>query len=188
METIKTIKERRSTRAFDKERQISTEVVETIVESAMYAPMALNKVSWHLTVVRNPEFLAEISSGIIEHLSKSSDAHIKMRLSMPNYNPFYHAPTVIFVTGDKENQYTQNNSGAAIQNMLLSAKDMGIDSCWVALGNPFLKSEAGKSFMEKLKAPKNYEIVGAVALGYAAKEIPVPNKHFDEIDNIVTYI
>ncbi len=182
------IKERRSVRGFDGEKQISEENVKTIVESAMYAPMALNKVSWHLTVVRDKELLEDISMAIIGKLSESDDSHIKMRLAMPGYSPFYHAPTVIFVTGDKENSYTGNNSGAAIQNMLLSAKCLGIDSCWIGMGNAFLKSEKGKPYMDKLNTPDGYEIIGAVALGYGNVEVPMPNKHMSEIDEIVKYI
>ncbi len=188
METIKVIKERRSCRGFCEDRQIEKEDVLKIVESAMYAPMALNKVSWHLTVVQDADFLAEMSAEIISFLGKKPNDHVKMRLAMPRYNPFYHAPTVIFVMGDKENANTNRNAGAAIENMLLAAKDMGIDSCWVGLGNDFLNSEAGKPFTKKLEMPENYEIIGAVALGFAEKEIPMPNKHMDEKEKIVKYI
>lgn len=188
METLKTIKERRSVRGFDNSKQISEEAVKTITECAMYAPMAVNKVSWQLTVVRDSEFLKDVSAAIINQLSVNPSDHVKMRLAMPKYNPFYHAPTVIFVTGDKENQNTHKNAGAAIQNMLLAAKDMGIDSCWIGLGNEFLKSDEGKPFMERLMTPENYEIIGAVALGYGDKEVPMPNKHMDEIDKIVKYL
>lgn len=182
------IKERRSVRGFDSEKQISEDAVKTIVESAMYAPMAVNKVSWHLTVVRSKEFLEDISMAIIGKLRESEDSHIKMRLAMPNYSPFYHAPTVIFVTGDKGNVYTGNNAGAAIQNMLLSAKALGIDSCWVGMANNFLKSEKGRAYMDKLCTPDGYEIIGAVALGYGNVNVPMPDKHMSEIDKIVTYI
>ncbi len=182
------IKERRSVRGFDREKQISEEALKAIVEAAMYAPLAVNKVSLRLTVVRDKEFLKEISEAVIGKLRESQDDHIKMRLAMPDYCPFYHAPTVIFVTGDKGNIYTGNNAGAAIENMLLSAKAMDIDSCWIGMANSFLKSEEGKPFMDRLNTPDGYEIEGAVALGYGNVDVPMPNKHFDEIDEIVKYI
>ncbi len=188
METIKVIKERRAVRGFDPENQLSMEDVKTIVECGMYAPMAVNKVSWHLTVVRNKEFLEELSRDVIAQMSINPTDHIKMRLAMPNYSPFYHAPTVIFVTGDKNNTCTGVNAGAAIENMLLAAKDLGIDSCWIGLANDFLKSEKGQIYMDKLNAPQDYEIIAAVALGYGNVNVPMPNKHFDKIDEIVKYI
>lgn len=188
METIKVIKERRAVRGFDPEKQLNIEDVNTIVECGMYAPMAINKVSWHLTVVRSKEFLAELSKDVIAHMSINPTDHIKMRLAMPNYNPFYHAPTVIFVTGDKNNTCTGVNAGAAIENMLLAAKDLGIDSCWIGLANDFLKSEKGKAYMDKLNTPEDYEIISAVAFGYKNVDVSMPNKHFDEIDDIVKYI
>ncbi len=188
METIKTIKERRAVRGFNPDKQIDIKDIKTIVECAMYAPLAINKVSWHLTVVRNKELLERLSKDIIEQLSINPTEHIKMRLAMPNYNPFYHAPTVIFVTGDKNNTYTGNNTGAAIENMLLAAKDLGIDSCWIGLANDFLRSEKGKPYMNRLNTPTDYEIIGAVALGYGNVDVSMPNKHFDEIEEIVKYI
>lgn len=188
METLRVIKERRSVRGFDPDRQIEEEKLQTIIESAMYAPLAVNKVSWHLTVVQNAGFIDEMVKDVIAHLSETPSEHIKMRLAMPDFSPYYHAPTVIFVTGDKNNGYSGNNSGAAIENMLLAAKDMGIDSCWVGMTNEFLKSEKGKKYMEKLNTPEDYEIMGAVALGYGIVDTPMPAKHMDEIDEIVKYI
>lgn len=188
METIKVIKERRAVRGFDPEKQLKMEDVKTIIECGMYAPMAVNKVSWHLTVVRNKEFLEELSKDVIAQMSVNPTDHIKMRLNMPNYSPFYHAPTVVFVTGDKNNTCTGVNAGAAIENMLLAAKDLGIDSCWIGLANDFLKSEKGKVYMNKLNTPEDYEIIGAVAFGYRNVNVTMPNKHFDKIAEIVKYI
>lgn len=188
METIKTIKERRSVRGFDAEKQISGEAIKTIVECGMYAPLAVNKVSWHLTVVSDKEFLEKLNLDVIEKMSENPSEHIKMRLAMPNYRPFYHAPTVIFITGDKENAYTDINVGMAMQNMILAAKDLGIDSCCIGLSNEFLKSPKGQPYMEKLNTPENYEIVCAIALGYPAVETPMPDKHMSDIDEIVKYI
>ena len=188
METLAVIKDRRSVRGFDPEKQIPKDKLDKIIESAMFAPMALNRVSWHLTIVQSKEFLDEMVLDIIGKLSENPTEHIKMRLAMPKFSPFYHAPTVIFVTGDKENVYTENNAGAAIENMLLSAKDMGIDSCWIGMANDFLKSDKGKKYMDRLNTPKDWKIIGAVALGYAEKDTVMPSKHFDEMDEIVKYI
>lgn len=188
METIKAIRERRSVRGFKEDKFIDDKDIKTIVECGMYAPLAVNKVSWHLTVVKNKEFLGNLAQDVINYLNIDPSEHIKMRLSMPGYNPFYHAPTVIFVTGENDNPYSGSNAGAAIQNMLLAAKDLGIDSCWIGLANDFLRSDKAKEYMKKLNTPDGYEIVGAIALGYATGETPMPNKHFDKIDEIVKYI
>ena len=188
METFDTIKERRSVRGFSEEKQIADDKVEKIIESAFFAPLALNKVCWRLAVVQDKKLIDEMVADIIDFLNVKPSEHVKMRLAMPKFSPFYHAPTVIFVMGDKENEYTGSNCGAAIQNMLLCAKDMGIDSCWIGMANKFLKSGGGEKYMKILGCPAGYEIIGAVALGYGNVNVPMPNKHFEEKDEIVKFI
>ena len=65
METIKAIMDRRSVRGFKEDKFINDEDIKTIVECGMYAPLAVNKVSWHLTVVKNKEFLDNLSQDVI---------------------------------------------------------------------------------------------------------------------------
>ncbi len=186
METIKT---RRSIRGFDTEKQVGEEAVAKILESAMYAPLAVNKPSWHLSVVRNADVIKEIADGTIKALSVNPNDHVKKRLAMPNFSPFYGAPTVVVVTGDKENTYSEYNAGAAIENMLLAAKAESVDSCWVCLSNVFLETEEGISLLEKIGMPEGYTIMGCVALGYAVKdEIPMPNKHMDKYNELINFV
>lgn len=186
---METIKMRRSVRGFDSEKQVGEEAVKKILESAMYAPLAVNKPSWHLSVVRNAEIIGEIASGTVKALSVNPNEHVKKRLAMPNFSPFYGAPTVIVVTGDKENTYSQYNAGAAIENMLLAAKTEGVGSCWVCLVNGFFETEEGIALLKKIGMPEGYTIMGCVALGYAVKdEIPMPNKHMDEYDKLINFV
>lgn len=186
MEIIKT---RRSVRGFKPEKQISNEDLNTILDAAMYAPLAVNKPSWHLTVIQSKAVIDEIVEKTIGVLKINPNDHVKMRLSMPKFSPFYGAPTVIAVTGDLQNEYSKTNSGAAIENMLLAAKAQGIDSCWICMANKFLSSTEGTEILEGLGMPEGYGIMGCVALGYAEKEeIPVPNKHFDRYDEIINFI
>lgn len=187
-ETIKTIKERRSVRGFIRDKQISDENLSEILDCAMYAPLCVNTVLWHFSAIQNKEILDDVVQKVIEMLSINPNDHVKMRLSMPNFSPFYGAPTVVFVFAEKGNSFAQSNCGAAIQNMLVSAKSLGIDSCWVGMANKFLTSDEAQPLLKKIGMPDGYEIVSCVALGYAEKEPKMPNKHFDERDNIVSVI
>ena len=63
MEIIKT---RRSVRGFKPDAQISDEALNTILEAAMYAPLAVNKPSWHLTVIQSKAALDEIVEKTID--------------------------------------------------------------------------------------------------------------------------
>lgn len=189
MNTLDAIKERRSVRGFKEDAQISDENLNEILSAAMYAPLAMNRVLWHFSAVQSREILGEIAEKTIALLRKDNSEHIKMRLAMPSFSPYYGAPTVIFVFGDKANIYSESNCGAAMQNMLLAAKELGIDSCWVDMTNGFLKSDGGRGILEKIGMPAGYDLVGCVALGYAKNpEIKMPNKHFDEYESIVNII
>lgn len=189
MNTLEAIKERRSVRGFKEDVQISDESLKEILSAAMYAPLAMNRVLWHFSAVQSKEILEEISEKTIALLRKDSSEHVKMRLAMPAFNPYYNAPTVIFVFGDKANIHSESNCGAAIQNMLLAAKEMRIESCWVNMANGFLRTDEGNKILKKIGMPDGFGLVGCVALGYAKNpEIKMPNKHFDEYDKIVNII
>lgn len=185
---IKNIKERRSVRGFDTGKQLTDAELNEITDCALYAPLAVNTPLWHFSVIQNKEILNEIISGTIERLKKSDSEHVKMRLSMPNFSPFYGAPTVIAVSGDKSSPYAESNCGAAIQNMLLCAKSLGISSCWIGMTNEFLNSSEAAEILKKIDVPDNYKIVGCVALGHALNVPSAPDKHFDIKSELVTLV
>ena len=69
--------------------------------------------------------------------------------------------------------------GAAIQNILLCAADLGLGSCWVASFN----KDAAK---EMLKIDESMQPVAVLPIGYHNNENPKPIRK--SIDDTVTYI
>ena len=63
---------------------------------------------------------------------------LKKRLSDPNYNIFYNAPLLIFVSGVKS-PYAIYDCSMAAQNMMLAAYTLGIGSCWIGTAVPACK-------------------------------------------------
>jgi nitroreductase len=53
----------------------------------------------------------------------------------------------------------------AAQNLMLSAWDKGIGSCWIGFARGFCGTP---EFKDELKAPQEYELVAPVILGYPA--------------------
>ncbi len=170
MDFIELAKNRYSCKKFDS-RQISKEQLETILEAGRLAPTAKNNQEQHVYVVQSPERLAII------------DEQTPCR---------YGAPTMLIVAFDKDNTYTypgqKYDSGiedAAIvtTHMMLCAKSVGVDSCWVNFFDPDKMAEA-------FSLPKNEEIVTCLALGFPAEgALPLPN-HFSRkpLDTTVTYL
>lgn len=186
MNTFENITGRRTVRGFIRDKQISAADLEQILDAAMYSPLAINTVLWHFTALRDNAMKDKIINGVIDVLKIKPTEHIKMRLAMPNFSPFYGAPTVIVVSGDKNNQWSECNCGAAIQNMLLAANELGIDSCWVGMANKFLNSDEAKDIRKTIGIPDDYKVISCIALGYREKaEIKMPDKHFDKRNEII---
>lgn len=163
------IKARYSCKKYDG-KQISNDQLQAILEAGRLAPTAKNLQEQHIYVMQSEEALATI------------DEVTPCR---------YGAPTVLVVAFDAEDVYVypgeQRDSGiedASIvaTHMLLAAKDVGVDSCWINRFNP-------AELKEKLGLPENEEILMLMDLGYAAEGAgPLANHDKRKsLDETVTY-
>lgn len=155
---IETIMSRRSIRKY-KPEAVEREKMQTIVECGINAPNGMNKQSWEVRVVDNPEFI----NGLTEIFKKENPKAAER----PGFqNMFNNAPTVVFIANDPAYDMSQIDCGLLGENMILSAWSMGIGSC--CLGGPvrFMKSPAAVEYMEKLGFSEGYELLYAIAFGY----------------------
>lgn len=170
MNFIELAKNRYSCKKFDS-RQISKDQLTTILEAGRLAPTAKNLQEQHVYVVQSPEKLAIV------------DQHTPCR---------YGAPTMLIVAFDKNNTYTYpgqkydsgiEDASIVTTHMMLCAKSVGVDSCWVNCFDPDKMAEA-------FNLPENEEILTCLALGFPAEgTAPLPN-HFirKPLDATVTYL
>lgn len=155
---IETIMSRRSIRKY-KPEAVEREKMQTIVECGINAPNGMNKQSWEVRVVDNPEFI----NGLTEIFKKENPKAAER----PGFqNMFNNAPTVVFIANDPAYDMSQIDCGLLGENMILSAWSMGIGSC--CLGGPvrFMKSPAAVEYMKKLEFSEGYELLYAIAFGY----------------------
>lgn len=139
---IETIMSRRSIRKY-KPKAVEREKMQTIVECGINAPNGMNKQSWEVRVVDNPEFI----NGLTEIFKKENPKAAER----PGFqNMFNNAPTVVFIANDPAYDMSQIDCGLLGENMILSAWSMGIGSC--CLGGPvrFMKSPAAAEYMKQL--------------------------------------
>lgn len=145
----KAIRHRRSIRSFEA-RQVSDEMVETILEAGRWAPSGLNNQPWRFAVIRDARLREELS-GLTTY-----SAIIKS------------AALVIAVFYDTEAGYNRTKDiqaiGACIENMLLQICDLGLGGVW--LGEILRSSDEVKKLTG---APDAYEFMAAIALGYPAR-------------------
>ena len=172
MNTLDAIKARHSTRGFSDKQIPDADLEKILVAGGQAAVGGADFKSLKLYAVQDPELLKAID-----------ESSAKMR---PGSHPLYGAPTLV-VLASKESilkniEFT--NAGCVIQNMMVAAADLGIDSIylWMSMYGINNDPEIGK----KLGFPEGFTCVGTMALGYEAKEFPKLKADEQRIE--VTYI
>lgn len=170
MDFLELARSRYSCKKFDS-RQISNEQLKAILEAGRLAPTAKNLQEQHIYVLQSGEAIAKL------------DTLTPCR---------YGAPTVLLVAFDKNNTFTypgqKYDSGIedatiVTTHMMLCAKSVGVDSCWVNFFDPDKVAEA-------FKLPANEEVLTCLVLGYAAEGVePLPGHNLRKpIEDTVTFV
>lgn len=155
---IETIMTRRSIRQYQPQ-PVNRDTMQIILNCGINAPNGMNKQSWEVRVVDNPDFI----NGVTE-LYKKANPRVAEDPSFKNM--FRNAPTVVFIANDPSYNCSQIDCGLLGENMILSAWAMGIGSC--CLGGPaaFLKSSEAAEYLKKLEFSEGYELLYCIAFGY----------------------
>ncbi|MCB2289302.1 nitroreductase [Clostridium sp. CS001] len=183
-ETLKNIRNRRSTRAFLPE-QLKEIEIQAIMDAGIYAPSANNQQPWHFTVMQSKDIIDRLNVDFKVVAGKSDNEYIRRLADNENFHVFYNAPTVVLVSGDENNNYASVDCGAAVENMLIAAESLEIGSCWVGFIAYLLNSEEGKELVKELGIPEGFKQIHSIALGY--KKINITNAPKRK-ENTVNYI
>lgn len=179
MEVLQAISNRRSHRDY-KAEQIPEEVLSAILKAGLESPSARNRQPWHYSVVQNDELNQEIHDEASSVMGKDGSP----RFADPGFQMFYHAPTVIFLFGDKSNPWTQVDCGIAVENMALAAEGLGIGSVILGLPKAAFAGPRADELRKRLECPEEYDFVIALALGYATDQKEPHDLHMDHISRI----
>ena len=110
MDVLKAIADRRSHRAYT-EAQIPEETLAAILRAGLEAPSARNRQPWHFSVVQNAELIQEVHDEAAAVMGKGGSP----RFADPDFQMFYHAPTVVFLFGEKAFEWTAVDCGIAVK-------------------------------------------------------------------------
>ena len=163
-ETLTTLKSRRSCRAY-KPELIEEAKLNAILEAGTYAATGMGKQAPIIISVTNKE--------VRDQLSKMNAAIMGV-----DFDPFYGAPQLLIVLADKKVPTYLYDGSLVMGNLMNAAADLGIASCWVHRAKEEFESEEGKAILKKLGIEGDYEGIGHLILGYAAKPAgdPAPRK------------
>ena len=181
MTALETIKARRSIREFD-DTPIEKGTIQSLLEAAIHAPSAKNCQPWRFTVVQGASkdrMLTVVRQGIANREAEEQDiGTIRWTIKCIEQAPvtvFIHNPEGIHPwKARKEHESwwdlaTVQSVGAAIENMLLAATELGLGSLWIA--------DIWEAYPE-LNAwmDTDNQLVAAVSLGYSKGTPPAPSR------------
>lgn len=175
MNTIDAIRGRRSLARLHGE--IPEETIAELVELATMAPNHHMTEPWLFTVVTGEAryVLGEEWSKVVASESPTT-GEARDALILAAQKLFLRAPVLIVVSvvqtpgNDVQNAEDFAATSAAIQNLLLSAWDLGIGSRWRTGAMAY-----HPEFRQILGLDANHRIVGIVYLGYRSEDEPLPS-------------
>jgi len=167
MNTLEAISQRRSIRRF-KDMPISDDLIVKILNSAIQAPSGKNRQPWRFIVIKDDK-RSEMIRIMREAIAKVKEQGGDIGSSEWTANSMEKAPVTIFIF----NPYAENtpgeghtssvvdvqSTGAAIQNMLLAAQELGIGTLWIC--------DVFYAYSELCEwLGETHEMIAAVSFGY----------------------
>ena len=187
MNTLDAIAGRRSIRRY-KDKPVPDMVLKTILTAATQAPSGKNRQPWRFVIVtgdKRAEMVRVMREGIAKEKARGEDPGS----SEGSADIMEQAPVTIFIfdpgsmppwlTRSIGQMFTDvvniQSIGAAIQNMLLAAQDLGIGSLWIC--DVFYAYEDLRNWLGE-----EGQMIAAVSLGYADESPPArPRKPVSEV-------
>ena len=188
------IRLRRSVRDFS-DRPIDEKTIEELLISAMHAPSPKNKQPWSFVVCSGTtkQKISHVLDKVIHEKLDTNKEQTYLLMAKETAALIKQAPVFVLVCYDKNDMGYENDGelwnikspqcecsdiqsiGACIQNLLLSAYNLGISSLWIC---DILYA------YDEIKKIINSDgtILAGVLLGYSeSKQPPIPPRDFDKI-------
>lgn len=178
MEFQNVIEGRRSVRKFT-DKAVPREVIEAMVQAAIYAPTWKNSQTVRWYAVTNPELKERIANEATFSFSKN-------RLNISGAPLLMVAVTVDGISGydpdgtpttAKESHWQSFDAGLAVQNLVLSAYAHGLGSVILGIYNE-------DKVKELLSLPEGMSVSALIPVGYPAEEPNCPKRK--AVDEILT--
>ena len=156
-ETLKVLETRRSCRAY-KPELIEEEKLQAIIKAGTYAPTGMGKQAPIIIAVTNKELRDKLSA-----------MNAKIMGQGEGVDPFYGAPELLIVLGNKAIGTYIYDGSLVMGNLMNAAADLGVGSCWIHRAKEEFESPEGKEILKDLGIEGDYEGIGHVILGYEAE-------------------
>ena len=152
---------RRSVRKYT-EKKIEPEKVDRMLRAAMQAPSATNQQPWEFLVIDDKDTIVKLAE---------FSPYAKMVPGAPL------AMVILEKQGMRAPLFTEQDLGAAVQNLMLQAVEDGLGSVWMGVGRG---TERETFLTEMFNLPETVKPFAVLAIGYPADENA--NKFVDRYD------
>lgn len=169
MQLTEAIKARQSIRKFSDKKPDWRRIIQAI-DSARYTPMAGNHFSLKFILVRDPNKIEKLAEASQQDFVRT--AYVVVVVSDYNQTKKLY--------GDNGENFAKQQAGAAIQNILLTLTNFGLDSCWVG----YFADHQVKS---ALKIGDNFTVEALIPVGYRNKGFAHKVSDKIELDNVLYF-
>ena len=142
---------RRSVRKYT-EQKIEPEKVDRMLRAAMQAPSATNQQPWEFLVIDDKDTIVKLAD---------FSPYAKMLPGAPL------AMVILEKQGMRAPLFTEQDLGAAVQNLMLQAVEDGLGSVWMGVGRG---TERETFLTEMFNLPETVKPFSVLAIGYPADE------------------
>ncbi len=159
-EVLKALKERRSIRKF-KSDMVEKDCINQIIEAGLYAPSGVGKQSAIIVAVTNKE--------VRDKLSKINAQIAGMGEGV---DPFYGAPVVLIVLGNKDWRTSIYDGSLVMGNLLNAAHAMGLGGIWIHRAKEEFEMDEYKNLLKELGVEGEWEGIAHCCIGYPDGDTP----------------
>jgi len=162
MDIIELLTTRRSIRKYTG-KEISGDIVNKLLEAAMYAPSAGNQQPWHFLVIRDKAVFQKITE---------FHPYSKMLLE---------ASLAILVCADVSNEthkgYWPLDCSAATENILIAAHGLGLGAVWLGI---YPRQDRQEGMRNLFQLPDSIFPFSLISVGYPAEQKTKPERFSPE--------
>lgn len=161
-EVIQAMEERRSIRQFSSAMPARA-LIEQVIEAGLYAPSGRGKQAVIILAVVNRQMRDRLAE-----LNRTIGGWGQ------NVDPFYGAPVILIVLGDKSIPTHVYDGSLVMGNLMLAAHSLGLGSIWIHRAKEEFEQLEYQTLLKSMGIQGDWEGIGHCAIGYTAGPMPQP--------------
>lgn len=157
--------ERRSIRQYEASA-VSKEAMAEILNAGAWAPSAMNRQTWKLTGIINPDKVQKLAAAVKKALGVAES---------DDYS-FYHAPAFIIASNTKGYANAMADCACAMENMMLAAHSMELGTVWINQLKDTCNDAQVRALLTAFGVPEDHDVYACCAIGYGKGEAKAPDR------------